>query len=94
MDYNDVKKIAQLALDTPYPRNEKEMKEYSCIKHILLSKDDPVLKHAMKYCDIEFEITETMTSDDGWKKFRKIENFNTAQNVDESKWVTWDGYKI
>ena len=93
MNYGKVKQIAQLALDTPYPQNEKAMHDYEVFRHLLLAKDDPVLKHAMKHCGHEFEITETMTSVDGWKKFRQIENSAIA-NGGEDNMVTWDGYQI
>ena len=94
MNYDKVKQIAQLAFDTPYPQNERACREYDSVWHILLAKDDPNLKHAMKHCGYEFEITETMTSEDGWKEFRRMEHASGDNNGGENNMVTWDGYQI
>ena len=101
MNYDKVKQIAQLASDCALASsvmgggNQCIWDDYESLSHILLAKDDPNLKYAMKHSGHEFEITETMTSEDGWKKFRQIENSASANDGGEGdSMVTWDGYQI
>ena len=100
MNYDKVKQIAQLASDCALASsvmgggNQCVWDDYESLRHILLAKDDPNLKYAMKHCGSEFEITETMTSEDGWKEFRRMENASANNNGGEDNMVTWDGYQI
>ena len=59
-----------------------------------LAKNDKGLKLAMKTCGYEFEITDTMTSREGWREFRRIENCDSNNNGGEDNMTTWDGYSI
>jgi hypothetical protein len=97
MKYERVKEIAQLASDCALASsvlggsNKCVWDDYESLRNILLAKDDPNLPVEMSHSGFDFEITDTMTSEEAWKECEKRHDFSRRNNGGESNMTTWHG---
>ena len=98
LTYKKIMKVARLACDCAFLSSEMGNKciwdDYESLRNILLAKDDPNLPVEMSHSGFDFEITDTMTSEEAWKECEKRHDFSRRNNGGESNMTTWHGNSI